>query len=213
MTIKKKIIGKGFSRKAQYELSGAESEQDKEHLGELRESWANIDLTLSERMKNYAVKLNGGKPVPAGTKKLDDPTISEEEWYAREINSMADAPLIWLKLLNIEHKLKLSEDDIQGLINFAYLGGKMVREAELKFKHEANALWAEKQKSLLIERRDAYNLKISQESKQVKQILQEQANSIWGRHPNWSARSVAYELEKQGYGNYNTIRRKIKKLS
>lgn len=213
MVVKKGTIGQGFSKRKQYKLGSIESPEDEKMAKEIQDQWALNDLTLTELCQRYAAELMDGKPVPSGTMKLGEPSISEKEWYAREISSHSESLLLWLRMLNMELDQKLSEGDVQSILKAAFLLGKLTRESELKFEHEQDAQRGNKSATSLRERRDSYNFKRKLIARACDAKYQEMAVEIWQRNSSLTKTAVAKIIANKTEGNFNTIRKKIIKLS
>ena len=211
MTFRKKTVGEGFSERQHWTLGSVETEADRRAAQELAKYWAGLQGTLRERAKRAAAELNGGELPPPGTKKQDDPAVSESEWYAREISDAADNMLDWLGMLNWSLGTKLTEDDVQDLFSAGYKLGRLTREAELKFDWESDALRGRKQAETLRDRQHVRNLRAQNEAKLAHSLWQRIADEIWTRNPKHSKTRVAEFIAEQVGASVNTIRQVIKK--
>lgn len=139
MGFKHRKVGKGFSERDQWTLGEIETEEDRAAAEAHIKHVEDTKGTLRERAKRAATELNGGELPPRGTKKIDDPAIEPEEWYAREISDAADNMLDWLQMLNWRLGTELTEEDAQTLFYAGYNLGRLTKEAELKFKWEPHS--------------------------------------------------------------------------
>ena len=89
--------------------------------------------------------------------------------------------------------------------------GSLWKEAVLKFEWEVDALHGRKKSDALREVSRRANAERAEAAAANREKWQAEADKIWSRHLDCTASNVAREIVKSKSGNWDTIRRKIKR--